>query len=101
MTGRIPLDELTSDQYDALYERLEDADARNLRLRRDIAGCTADRWPERLAEAEAERDRAKAAVNRVRDTCDALNADVHNKTPVALAGIRHAVSKIRSALDEA
>ncbi|MFF3151856.1 hypothetical protein [Streptomyces sp. NPDC057910] len=65
MTERIPLDSLTSDQYDALCERLESAEARNIGLRRDIAGCTADRWPERLAEAEVERDHLRTTLDEV------------------------------------
>ncbi|WP_405699125.1 hypothetical protein OG209_05375 [Streptomyces sp. NBC_01383] len=88
MTERIPLDDLTSDQLDQLYERLEDwkqaAGAgmtltANLRAERDAlaAGvplvCSDERHTVKVFALERRAEQAEAAIERVRqlhrETC--------------------------------
>ncbi|MCX4786498.1 hypothetical protein OG369_09970 [Streptomyces sp. NBC_01221] len=82
---RIPLDDLTSDQLDALYARAEKAEravdhladryrgaeARAAELEQALADADAAAdHTDRTCEAVAARDRAEAAIERVRDLCD-------------------------------
>ncbi|HEY9367244.1 hypothetical protein [Streptomyces sp.] len=53
-----------------------------------------------IVEVEAERNQARAALERVRGELTAINRDVHGKNPYALAGLRTAAARIRAALDE-
>lgn len=61
MTGRIPLDHLTSDQLDQMYTRLQ-----QLEELLDIAHATSNK-------SEAERARAQAKLDQVVGLRDALN----------------------------
>jgi chromosome segregation ATPase len=120
VTDRIPLDHLTSDQYDALYERLDQAEAERDELRDEIATAGAkladmaksrNEWQWRAGDAERrvrvqrERaDRAEAAVDRVRAECDQLHrasvlADDQPHTDRE-RGIVQAITRIHAALDE-
>lgn len=66
MTDRIPLDHLTSDQLDALYERLEAAE--QTETQRQLATAR-----EALASATTRAARAEVALDRVRDLRDDLH----------------------------
>ena len=59
MTERIPLDEMTSDQLDALYELLEAAEGTE--SQRQLAGCR-----EAFASATGRAAKAEVALERVR-----------------------------------
>ncbi|MFI5769610.1 hypothetical protein ACIA74_13825 [Streptomyces sp. NPDC051658] len=61
MTDRIPLDDLTSDQLDALYDRVAELEQQQL-ANADAAADHTDR----TCEAVAARDQAVAATERVR-----------------------------------
>lgn len=74
MSDRIPLDHLTSDQYDDLCGELE-------RLRADARQCAAQQWPQRLARAEAATDGELR-----RQLADAIRALGRSETE--LAGVR-------------
>ena len=86
MTDRIPLDHLTSDQYDELCGELE-------RLRADARQCAAQQWPQRLARAEAATD-----AELRRQLADAISALGHAETE--LAEKRATITRAHTRLDE-
>lgn len=57
MTDRVPLDHLTSDQYDELCDELD-------RLRADTAACRDQQWPQRLGHAEKTLAHVHALADR-------------------------------------
>jgi hypothetical protein len=64
MTHRIPLDDLTSDQLDQLYDRLEFTEATLARMRDRAEVATV-----RAARAEAELDRLREDLTFTCSTC--------------------------------
>ncbi|ELP67636.1 hypothetical protein STRTUCAR8_08599 [Streptomyces turgidiscabies Car8] len=60
MNDRIPLDDMTSDQLDQLYDELDRAETENAELRDALAHCH-EREPRRRAEAANGRVRALTA----------------------------------------
>lgn len=72
MTDRIPLDHLTSDALDALYDRAEQAE----QARAEAEQRNADNWS-RAEAAEARAERAEAALERVRVAVNALCHEPH------------------------
>lgn len=100
MTDRIPLDHLTSDQYDALCNELAAlrAVARGYCPacgRGDAAPTVAD-WEQQKRRAE----QAEAAIERVRAYADRLDT-MGNGTSIEADSIRRAAAKgIRAALND-
>lgn len=74
MTDRIPLDHLTSDALDALYERLEAAE--QTESQRQLATAR-----EAFASATTRAARAEAAIARVRRACDSVTAADQGHNP--------------------
>lgn len=73
MTGRIPLDDLTSDQLDALYDRLdfhEQTTLPTLHRRIESDAETIQRWRGRAESAELRAGQTEAALDRVRVWAD-------------------------------
>lgn len=68
MTERIPLAQLTKDSLDALYERLEAAEATETQRQLATAREALASATERAAHAEAERNRWLAFIERGMDT---------------------------------
>ena len=88
------------DRFEVHYQRMEKLRADRDRLASEVerqvgakAGVAGE-WGDALADKAA----AEAAIARVRDELHALSVEVRGLTPVALAGRRDAVSRIRSAL---
>lgn len=66
MTDRIPLDHLTSDQYDQLHAELEHARAEaNRWAENESADAAAGSYARRAEEAEQQRDQLAAALREV------------------------------------
>ena len=74
MTDRIPLDHLTSDQYDALCEQLEAAEATEAQRQLDTAR-------EAFASATTRAAHAEAALARVRKAIDSIKTTGRGHTP--------------------
>lgn len=115
--GRIPLDHLTSDQYDQLcddldrYRRAADPELQQrleaairalgksetelAQLRADIAACREQQWPQRLGQAEK-------ALSRARAECDRIEAAVraNPQSPDFDGAYLAALGHILAALDE-
>lgn len=95
MTDRIPLDHLTSDQLDALYERLAAEEADNEKLRHWLLRCS-HREP---------RERAEAAIARVRKAIDSVKAAGAGHTPTTpynkgvAAGVDWVTGRVLGAID--
>ena len=64
MSDRIPLDDLTSDQLDDLYDQLDESRLKALNLQRDL---DTQRWyaEDRLRTGRLQRQRAETAEARV------------------------------------
>ncbi|MGS2592059.1 hypothetical protein [Streptomyces hebeiensis] len=85
--------------------RVEELEARVRELEQLLAESDAETaeladHSDRTCEAVVARDQAEATIARVRVELDAIDRDVHGKSPVALAGLRTATSRIRAALDQ-
>lgn len=114
MNDRIPLDTLTSDALDALYERLaelQNADAVTAKILakvdEDIDGAheVARYFKALAAQAKAWGEQHRDRANRYRARTDAvtaeltsLNGETAGLNPYAMAGRRDAVARVRAAL---
>lgn len=92
MTDRIPLDAMTSDQLDALYEQLEAAEATE--AQRQLATAR-----EALASATTRAARAEAAIARVRKAISVRLAD-DECGEWERHGYHSALADVRRALDD-
>ncbi|SES03996.1 hypothetical protein [Streptomyces qinglanensis] len=97
----------------AVYRLLSESRIREARLREENEGLDeALRGAISAAEKDSarlrgERDRAREVEVRLENQlaailgeCDAIDSDVHGKNPVALAGMRDAVARIRAVHDD-
>ncbi|MFB7222425.1 hypothetical protein [Streptomyces sp. NPDC056227] len=114
MTDRIPLGDLTADALDALYDRLAELEKDAATTAEIMEKADADldgiietgRYFRHLAEhqrlwGEQHRDRAnryRARTDAVKAELHALNSETRGLNPIALAGRRDAVARIRAAL---
>ncbi|WP_405676760.1 hypothetical protein OG292_19185 [Streptomyces sp. NBC_01511] len=111
---RLSVNDITSDQLDALYERIAELE-NDAAIRAEVDAKTDEhlndahevaRYFKALAEraqawGEQHRDRAnryRARTDAVRTECDAVLAESASSTSVALMGRRVAATRIRAAL---
>ena len=86
MTGRIPLDHLTSDALDALYDRLERAEKQRGRYR-----DSRRRWIDTATTSEAAIDRVRAIQSDDRPVHGDRSQGYRNGWNECLAAVHHAL----------
>lgn len=91
-TDRPGINDLTSDQLDALYGERD--------LSRHLLAKVRETSAQLINREQLRADQAEATLAAVRAELTAIDRDVRGKSPVALAGIRHTSSRIRAVLDQ-
>ncbi|WP_329592165.1 hypothetical protein OG195_27385 [Streptomyces sp. NBC_01362] len=107
MSERHTVGTITADALAALYEQLEAA--QQTELARQLTTCDkafasatvrAAQYADRAIENGKRAEQAEAGIARVRAELHALASEVRGISPIALAGRRDAVARIRAALDK-